>query len=113
MLLKRPFDVVASAVGLLLLSPMFPLIGDRDQARRRGPVFFFQVRAGVEGVPFRLFKFRTMGADAEERLAEVVRIEELDDPMFKLRDDPRVTRVGRFSPRARRRDAAALQRPAG
>jgi lipopolysaccharide/colanic/teichoic acid biosynthesis glycosyltransferase len=62
----------------------------------RGPVLFAQRRAGLGGDPFRMLKFRTMVDGAEERLVDVVRVEDLADPMFKLRRDPRVTAVGRF-----------------
>jgi lipopolysaccharide/colanic/teichoic acid biosynthesis glycosyltransferase len=66
----------------------------------RGPVFFTQMRAGRKGEPFRMFKFRTMSVDAERRLDEVVQLSELAHPMFKVRRDPRVTRVGRVLRRA-------------
>jgi lipopolysaccharide/colanic/teichoic acid biosynthesis glycosyltransferase len=59
-------------------------------------VFFRQRRAGLDGKPFRVYKLRTMNADAEERLGELVDLDALDEPMFKLRDDPRVTRLGRL-----------------
>ena len=59
-------------------------------------MFFTQLRAGLGGRPFRMYKFRTMAMDAEDRLSEVVSLDELNEPMFKLRRDPRVTRVGRL-----------------
>jgi lipopolysaccharide/colanic/teichoic acid biosynthesis glycosyltransferase len=59
-------------------------------------VLYVQRRAGIGGTPFRMLKFRTMVDGAHERLAEVVQIDALPQPMFKIRDDPRVTRVGRF-----------------
>jgi len=59
-----------------------------------GPVMFSQIRAGLDGRPFRMYKLRTMNVDAEENLGKLVDIDELDEPVFKLRDDPRVTRVG-------------------
>jgi lipopolysaccharide/colanic/teichoic acid biosynthesis glycosyltransferase len=62
----------------------------------RGPVIFTQFRAGTGGRPFRMYKLRTMTADAEESLSEIVRLEDLREPMFKLPNDPRVTRVGRL-----------------
>ena len=58
-------------------------------------MFFIQTRAGLNGAPFRMWKFRTMVEGAEESLDEVVSLDELPDPMFKLRGDPRITRVGR------------------
>jgi exopolysaccharide biosynthesis polyprenyl glycosylphosphotransferase len=93
--MKRVFDVSVSSVGLLLLAPLLPVIAIAIKLDSRGPVFFSQVRAGLGGRPFRMYKFRTMRIDAEERLEDVVSLEELEDPMFKIRDDPRVTRVGR------------------
>ncbi len=96
MLLKRAFDVVISAGLLVVTSLLFPLIALAIRLDSRGPVFFTQLRAGVGGRPFRMYKFRTMATDAEERLDEVVSLDELNEPMFKLRSDPRVTRIGRM-----------------
>jgi exopolysaccharide biosynthesis polyprenyl glycosylphosphotransferase len=96
MMLKRAFDVIVSAALLTLLSPLFPLIALLIRVDSRGPVFFTQRRAGLGGRPFRMYKFRTMALDAEERLGEVISLEDLHEPMFKLRRDPRVTRFGRL-----------------
>jgi exopolysaccharide biosynthesis polyprenyl glycosylphosphotransferase len=96
MVLKRIFDLVGSTFALLLSAPVLPLIALAIKLDSRGPVFFTQERAGIGGRPFRIIKFRTMDASAEERLHEVVRLDELEEPMFKLKSDPRVTRVGRF-----------------
>jgi exopolysaccharide biosynthesis polyprenyl glycosylphosphotransferase len=96
MMLKRAFDITVSAALLVVLSPLFPLIALGIRLDSRGPVFFTQRRAGLGGVPFRMYKFRTMALDAEARLSEVVSLDELNEPMFKLRRDPRVTRFGRF-----------------
>src|SRR4051794_7598365 len=95
-LLKRAFDVVVSASALVLLAPLFPLVMLAIKLDSRGPVFFKQLRAGRRGVPFRMYKLRTMVADAEEALADVVVLEDLAEPMFKLRADPRVTKTGRL-----------------
>jgi exopolysaccharide biosynthesis polyprenyl glycosylphosphotransferase len=95
MLLKRGFDLVISSLALVLTAPLFPVIALAIRLDSRGPVIFSQYRAGVEGRPFRLYKFRTMRADAEEQLATVVDLDQLEEPMFKLNGDPRVTRVGR------------------
>jgi exopolysaccharide biosynthesis polyprenyl glycosylphosphotransferase len=94
--MKRAMDVVVSAVLLLLLSPL--LLGVAlwillDDGR---PVFFRQRRAGKDGAPFTMVKFRTMVTDAEQRLPELVDIASLDQPAFKIHDDPRVTRSGRW-----------------
>jgi exopolysaccharide biosynthesis polyprenyl glycosylphosphotransferase len=94
--LKRIFDVVASTVGLVLTSPLFLFIGLAIFVNDGPPVLFRQFRAGENGRPFRIFKFRTMVRGAEAMLPELVSLDDLSDPMFKLRSDPRVTRVGRF-----------------
>jgi exopolysaccharide biosynthesis polyprenyl glycosylphosphotransferase len=94
--LKRSFDVTLSAASLLVLAPLLALIALLIRLDSPGPALFRQRRAGERGVPFEVLKFRTMVKDAEERLEEVVRLDELPEPSFKLRSDPRVTRVGRF-----------------
>lgn len=95
LLLKRAIDIGVSAIALAVLAPLFALIGLVIRLDSRGPVFFRQLRAGKDGRPFRVFKFRTMVADAEDRLGDVVALDELREPVYKPRDDPRVTRVGR------------------
>jgi exopolysaccharide biosynthesis polyprenyl glycosylphosphotransferase len=94
-MLKRAFDITVSAGLLTLFVPLFPLIAVLIRLDSRGPVFFTQRRAGLGGKPFRMYKFRTMASDAEERLGEVVSLDDLNEPMFKIRRDPRVTRFGR------------------
>jgi len=94
-MIKRGFDIVVSSVGLLLTAPLFPIIALAIRLDSEGPVFFSQLRAGLDGRPFQMHKFRTMVADAEDRLDDVVRLDDLREPVFKLSDDPRVTRVGR------------------
>lgn len=96
MLLKRGFDLVVALCGLALTAPLFPLIALAIRLDTRGPVFFVQTRAGMNGRPFRLYKFRTMHVGAEDQLSTVVDFDELEEPMFKLNGDPRVTRVGRI-----------------
>jgi exopolysaccharide biosynthesis polyprenyl glycosylphosphotransferase len=94
--LKRGLDLVVSATLLALLAPLLLAIAVFILADSGRPVFFRQRRAGKEGKPFTMLKFRTMVADAEERLGELVDLAELDQPAFKIPDDPRVTRAGRF-----------------
>jgi exopolysaccharide biosynthesis polyprenyl glycosylphosphotransferase len=96
MLLKRCLDLMLSSLGLLLLAPLVPLIALAIKLDDRGPTFFRQRRAGLDGRPFEMVKFRTMRTDAERRLGEIVRFEELLEPMFKVNGDPRITRVGRM-----------------
>ncbi len=94
--LKRVFDVVLSALLLVLMLPLLALASLAVLLDSGWPVFFRQERAGQGGVPFVVLKFRTMVRDAEALLADLVPFDKLDDPMFKLRADPRITRVGRL-----------------
>jgi exopolysaccharide biosynthesis polyprenyl glycosylphosphotransferase len=96
MALKRCVDVVVSAAGIVVLAPVMLMIAVAVRLGSRGPALFRQVRAGREGKPFKILKFRTMCHDAEERISEVISPDELAEPMFKLREDPRVTKFGRF-----------------
>jgi exopolysaccharide biosynthesis polyprenyl glycosylphosphotransferase len=93
--LKRIFDIGLAAIGLVLASPLFLLVGLAILVDSGRPIFFRQIRAGERGRPFKMLKFRTMIKDAEARLPELVPFDDLDAPMFKLKADPRVTRVGR------------------
>ena len=94
---KRVVDVVGAAAGLLLLSPVMLLVALIVKLDSRGPVLFQQTRMGHGGRMFRFLKFRTMTVDAESRLAELeCHNESASGVLFKIRNDPRVTRVGRF-----------------
>ena len=93
--LKRVLDVGVSAIALVLVLPVLVLIAVAIKLDSRGPALFAQPRAGVGGRPFRMLKLRSMVEDAEARLPALVPVAELEEPMFKLHDDPRVTRVGR------------------
>jgi lipopolysaccharide/colanic/teichoic acid biosynthesis glycosyltransferase len=95
--LKRLIDVVGAVGGLVLLSPLFAWIALRIKLDAPGPVLFRQVRVGQEGRRFKILKFRTMAVDAEER-REALKTRSLysDARLFKVRDDPRITRVGRL-----------------
>ena len=96
MAMKRTVDIVLSAIGIVVLAPLMIAIALAVRLTSRGPALFRQVRAGRDGKPFKILKFRTMCRDAEERIGEVISPDELDEPMFKLREDPRVTKVGRY-----------------
>ena len=96
LMLKRLIDVVAAATGLIVLSPVLILTALAIRLDSRGSVVFAQVRAGLGGRPFRMYKFRTMVFKAESMLEDVVALDALREPVFKLRDDPRVTRIGRI-----------------
>jgi exopolysaccharide biosynthesis polyprenyl glycosylphosphotransferase len=94
--LKRTIDVVCSFSALLLLAPLFAVIAAAIKVDSGGPVFFLQQRVGLGRKKFRLIKFRTMVSDAEARLKEIEAYNEVNGAAFKMKDDPRVTKVGRF-----------------
>jgi exopolysaccharide biosynthesis polyprenyl glycosylphosphotransferase len=96
LLLKRTLDVAVASAMLILTAPLFLLTVGAIWLSRSGPVFYVQTRVGLGGRRFRMFKFRTMQADAEEILPTLVQFDSLDEPVFKLDGDPRVTRLGRF-----------------
>jgi exopolysaccharide biosynthesis polyprenyl glycosylphosphotransferase len=96
LLLKRSLDVALALAGLVLLSPLLLAVALAVRLDSRGPAFFTQTRSGHGGRTFRMVKFRTMVREAEAKLSDLVALDRLEDPMFKLRDDPRVTRVGRL-----------------
>jgi exopolysaccharide biosynthesis polyprenyl glycosylphosphotransferase len=93
---KRTFDVVSSAVGLILLSPALAVVAVAIKLDSKGRVFFSQTRVGRNERPFRVHKFRTMVENAEELLVNLHSDNQMDGPLFKIHDDPRITRVGRI-----------------
>jgi exopolysaccharide biosynthesis polyprenyl glycosylphosphotransferase len=94
--MKRVMDVVISILMLILLSPLLMLIAVAILVDSGRPVFFRQRRVGEEGRSFKMVKFRTMVTDAEQRLPELIDVATLDQPAFKIPNDPRVTRIGRL-----------------
>ena len=94
--MKRGMDLFVSFFALLLLSPLLLAISLWILLDTGRPILFRQRRAGKDGVPFTMLKFRTMVADAEAMLPELIDLESLAEPAFKIRNDPRVTRSGRF-----------------
>jgi exopolysaccharide biosynthesis polyprenyl glycosylphosphotransferase len=96
LVVKRAIDVTCSAIALVLLAPVFLVIAAAIKLDSRGPVFFFQERVGSGRKTFRLAKFRTMVADAETRLIDLERYNEVNGAAFKMTNDPRITRVGRL-----------------
>lgn len=92
--LKRGFDLAAVFAALVLFLPLFAIIALAITCEDGGPVFFRQTRIGKRGLPFRMWKFRSMVVDAEACLAGLVAQSDRDDTCFKMRRDPRVTRVG-------------------
>lgn len=93
---KRALDVVLGTVGIVLAAPIIGAAALAIRLTSSGPVFFGQVRCGLNGRHFTMWKLRTMDADAESRLKDLVHLNEMDGPVFKIRNDPRVTRVGHF-----------------
>ena len=93
---KRAFDLILGTLILAVTLPVWLLAAVLVKASSAGPVLFRQERVGRYGRPFTLLKFRTMVVDAEERLAELRHRNEADGPLFKLRDDPRITRIGKI-----------------
>jgi exopolysaccharide biosynthesis polyprenyl glycosylphosphotransferase len=93
--MKRAMDVIVSGALLALLSPLLAAIAVAILLDSGRPVLFRQRRAGMEGEPFTMLKFRTMVADAEQLLGDLVDLAKLEQPAFKIADDPRVTRIGR------------------
>jgi exopolysaccharide biosynthesis polyprenyl glycosylphosphotransferase len=93
---KRAFDATAAGLGLLLLSPILALVAIAVKIDSKGPVFYGQTRVGRGNRPFCIWKFRTMVANADELRAELDELNQADGPLFKIDDDPRITRVGRF-----------------
>ncbi len=94
--LKRALDIALASISLLFLSPFLLLIAVAIKLDSPGPIIFQQVRIGKWGKPFYCYKFRSMYIDAEARKAELMAENEADEIVFKMKHDPRVTRVGRF-----------------
>lgn len=94
--IKRALDIFVSASAVVALSPLLVMVAVAVKLDSRGPVFFSQRREGRRGREFPCWKFRTMVADADQKQRHLYSINEVDGPQFKLRNDPRVTRVGRW-----------------
>ena len=93
---KRAFDVAFAALGMLIVSPLLLCIAIAIRTTSKGPVLFVQERVGYNGRPFKMFKFRSMIQDAEELKVALLAQNEMSGPVFKIKNDPRVTPVGRF-----------------
>jgi lipopolysaccharide/colanic/teichoic acid biosynthesis glycosyltransferase len=96
MVIKRVLDLGIVAIALILLAPIVAAICALIVLEDRGPVFFSQTRIGLDGKPFQMLKFRSMAVDAEARLAALHAQSERDGVCFKMKHDPRVTRIGRW-----------------
>ena len=91
---KRLFDIVASACALILLSPLFLFLVIKIRSEDGGPAFYSQERIGKDEKPFKMWKFRSMIVDADKMLDKLEDQNEIDGAMFKIKDDPRVTKIG-------------------
>ncbi|MBI4662369.1 MAG: sugar transferase [Verrucomicrobia bacterium] len=95
-LAKEVFDLAAALVLLVVLLPLFLVVTLAIKLTSPGPVWFRQQRSGLNGRPFTMLKFRSMASDAEQRKHEFEALNEMDGPVFKVTDDPRITPIGRF-----------------
>lgn len=93
---KRIFDIVMSTLALIVLSPVFLVVSIAIRAQDGGRAIYTQTRLTRGGRKFKMYKFRSMCVDAEEHLEELMDRNEMNGPAFKISDDPRITRVGRF-----------------
>ena len=96
LLIKRLLDLFFSIIAMLVISPVFLIAAIFIKVSSKGPVFFRQQRCSLNGRRFTLYKFRTMVADAETKLRELLEYNEMQGPVFKMKNDPRLTKVGKF-----------------
>ncbi len=95
--MKRMMDILGASLGLLLLSPFFAILALIIKIEDpKGPVFFHQIRVGKNEKKFKMFKFRSMVSNAEDLLDELLDQNEVSGAMFKMKNDPRITRIGKF-----------------
>ena len=94
--LKRTIDIIGSLAGLLLLSPVLIIVSILIKLESEGPIIFSQDRIGYKGQKFKMYKFRSMVVNAEELKKKLAEQNEMSGPMFKMKNDPRVTKVGKF-----------------
>ena len=93
---KRIIDIIGAGLGLILLSPIIAIVACAVKVTSKGPIFFSQKRVGKNGELFEMYKFRSMVVNAEELKGNLEDQNEMSGPMFKIKDDPRVTKVGKF-----------------
>lgn len=95
--IKKIFDFISSIIGLIIFFPIGIVIAILIKIEDpKGPIFFYQRRIGLNGKPFLMFKFRTMVKDAEILKVQMQNLNESSGPMFKIKNDPRVTKIGKF-----------------
>jgi lipopolysaccharide/colanic/teichoic acid biosynthesis glycosyltransferase len=95
-IIKGIIDKIGALLGIIVLSPVFIITAAAIKLESDGPVIFSQVRVGKDGKTFKMYKFRSMVQNAEELLVKLKHKNEMSGPMFKIKDDPRITKVGRF-----------------
>lgn len=93
---KRFIDIICSIIGIILLSPLMLITSIAIKITSKGPAIFTQERVGKNGRTFRMYKFRSMVVNAEDLLYKLKDENEMSGPMFKMKDDPRITSIGRF-----------------
>lgn len=91
---KRGFDILASGVALVLLSPLFGVLTVKIKKEDGGPAFYSQTRIGKNGKPFKMWKFRSMIVNADKMVEQLEEQNEINGAMFKIKDDPRITKIG-------------------
>lgn len=94
--IKRIIDLIFSILGIILLSPIMLITAIAIKIESKGPVIFSQIRVGKDGKHFKMYKFRSMVQNAEELKEKLLSQNEMSGPMFKMKEDPRITKVGKF-----------------
>ncbi|MCU4692710.1 sugar transferase [Limosilactobacillus reuteri] len=94
--IKRIFDFMAAICGVIILSPVMLVIAILIKVEDHGPFFYKQVRVGKNGKKFKMYKFRSMFVNADQMLSKLKEQNDVEGPMFKMKDDPRITKVGHF-----------------
>ncbi|KOA20585.1 UDP-N-acetylgalactosamine-undecaprenyl-phosphate N-acetylgalactosaminephosphotransferase [Clostridium homopropionicum DSM 5847] len=93
---KRTMDILGSLFGIIILSPLMIIVAVLIKIDSKGPIFFSQKRVGINGKCFNMHKFRSMVANAEELKEKLKEKNEMSGPMFKMKEDPRITKIGKF-----------------
>ncbi len=93
---KRLIDIIGALIGLILASPILLVVGILIKLESKGPIVFSQTRVGLNGKEFKMYKLRSMVVNAEELKRKLEAQNEMSGPMFKIKDDPRITRIGKF-----------------
>lgn len=94
--MKRLFDIVAATCGIVILSPLMVLIAVLIKFEDHGPILYKQVRVGKNGKAFKIYKFRSMFVNADQMLTKLKEQNDVEGPMFKMKNDPRITKIGHF-----------------